>query len=150
MKTKYLVLIICSTGMLPGQKGSAPPGFYPGNYNGDTFTGAVTKADPNSLTLEYRNGAKGEIFSGTIEKPCMAPVKGNPHQTRELHLTAIPVGTVLTVFYNNVKTKDANGTKHQTNTILALRFDQVNGQKLTNPNRPVILCSEPKGGLSVH
>ena len=147
---KLLVTILWFAGIAAGQKGSAPSGFYPGNYNGDTFTGAVIKTEPDSLTLQYRNGAKGEVFSGTVEKPCIGPVKGAPHQTRELHLTAIPLGSVLTVFYNDVKTKDADGTKHQKNMILALRFDEVNGQKLTNPNRPVILCSDIKGGLSVH
>ena len=147
---KQVILIVCLTGILVAQKGSAPSGFYPGNYNGDTFSGAVTHADSNSLTLEYRKGAKGEIFLGTTEKPCVAPVKGDPRQTRELHLTAIPIGSILTVFYNHIADKDGTGAKRERNVILALRFDEVNGQKLTNPNRPVIMCSEPKGGLTVH
>jgi hypothetical protein len=44
---------------------------------------------------------------------------------RELHLPAIPPSSVL---------------------IPGLRFDEVNGQKLNNPGRPVIMCSEGKGG----
>jgi hypothetical protein len=67
-----------------------------------------------------------------------------------LHLTAIPIGSVLTVFYNHITEKDGAGAKRERNLILALRFNEVNGQKLTNPNRPVIMCSEAKGGLTVH
>jgi hypothetical protein len=147
---KHFLIILSFSGMLIPQKGSAPSGFYPGNYNGDTFTGTVMRVEADSLTLEYRSGANGEVFSGTIERPCMAPSKSDPHQARELHLSAIPLGSVLTVFYNNVRTKEPDGSKHQKNLILALRFDEVNGQRLNNPNRPVIMCSDPKGGLSVH
>lgn len=146
---RLLVLLFASSVVL-AQKGSAPPGFYPGNYNGDTFTGSVVQTTADTIVLEYRNGGKGETFTGSTEKACMAPVKSDPHQMRELHLPAIPAGSVLTVFYNSEKIKQPDGTKVQKNVILALRFDEVNGQKLTNPNRPVIMCSEAKGGLAAH
>jgi hypothetical protein len=143
-------VMFCMSALLAAQKGSAPEGFYPGNYHGDTFTGTVTQASSDSLTLEYRNGNKAEVFSGTIEKACMAPTRQDPHTMKELHLTAIPKNSVLTVFYNGATVKDAGGGKHEQKIILALRFDEVNGQKLTNPGRPVIMCSEPKVGLAVH
>jgi hypothetical protein len=146
---RVLILAIFMSSTLTAQKGSAPPGFYPGNYNGDTFTGTVIQTGSDFLTLKYQTGAKEEVFSGTIEKACMAQTKHDPRTIKELHLTAIPKGSVLTVFYNTARSKNANGSKNE-KIILALRFDEVNGEKLTNPNRPVIMCSEAKGGLAVH
>src|SRR6185437_15142368 len=121
------------------QKGSAPPGFYPNNYNGDTFTGEVVAANDRELTLAYHKRSNTELFVGTTESACMAKTKQG--QMKELHLTAIPKGTVLTAFYNSESEKQPDGTKKKANVIIAVRFDVLEGQKLTNPDRPVISCS---------
>jgi len=124
------------------QKGKAPPGWYryPANYHGDTFTGEVVRTDgARQLTLEYKHGSTSERFTGTLEAPCMARLKAEPHATRELHLSTIPKGTVLTVFYN-LTTNDR--TKKEDSTILAIRFDRWKGRDFTNPRRPVIPCSK--------
>lgn len=142
----WLMLIAvfpCSIGA--AQRGKAPPGwyYYPTNYHGDTFTGEVVRTDGvRQLTLEYKHSSTSESFTGTIRAPCMAHLKADPHKTRELRLSAIRNGTVLTVFYN----PDAeNRAKTEQNTILAIRVDRLNGRELTNPRRPVISCSEETG-----
>jgi hypothetical protein len=134
---------------LLAQKGTAPSGFYPGNYHGEIFTGRVVKTGPGELTLEYKRGSKSEMFSGSTESKCLAPTRGNPRVMKELHVPAIPLGTVLTAFYTENK-KQADGTKVKENVILAIRFDEINGQTITNPDRPVIECSLGGGGVSVH
>jgi len=124
------------------QRGKAPPGwyYYPSNYHGDTFTGEVVRTDGvRQLTLEYKYGSTSESFTGAIQAPCMAHLKADPHQTGELRLSSIRNGTLLTVFYN----LDAGiRPKKEQNTILAIRFDRLNGRELTNPRRPVIPCSK--------
>lgn len=142
-----IVLAASISPILFAQKGTAPPGFYPPNYHGDTFSGEVIKVEgEKTLTLQYSHGAKTEIFTGTIADVCRAPLKSDAHDLKELHLSAIPQGTVLTVFYNPEK-KKAGDTTQIENVILGIRFDRVNGKTLTNPDRPVIVCS--KGGAGV-
>jgi hypothetical protein len=142
-----LTLVILALGatapwISSAQKGTAPEGFYPGNYHGDTFSGEVIKVDDaKTLTLQYTQGKKTETFVGTIEAPCKGPTKANSHEFKELSLSSIPAGTVLTAFYNLEKKKEGD-TKKIENVILAIRFDKLNGQALTNPGRPVIACSK--------
>jgi hypothetical protein len=130
-----------------GQKGSAPPGFYPSNYHGDIFTGTVSGSDGDQLTLVYEKGKKRETFVGRIERPCIAPTKAG--KAKELRLAAIPQGTILTVFYNHERAKEG-ALEKDSYTIVGIRFDRLNGQELTDPGRPVIPCSAPVAGLNVH
>jgi hypothetical protein len=143
-----LSLIICKAA-LPSlaQKGSAMPGFYPSNYHGETFTGKVVESESDKLSLEYRHGSKQEVFVGVTESACMAETKNRG--VKELHLSAIPKGTVLTAFYNHKTMKDGT-VKREFNSILAIRFDEMNGEKLTNPDRPIIPCSKGAPGMNAY
>jgi hypothetical protein len=96
------------------------------------------------LTLEYSKGSKREQFTGITEAPCMGPTKDRAQ--KQLHLVAIPKGTVLTAFYNPLKGKDG---EKEINSILAIRFDILNGRELTDPNRPVIVCAVRSAGMKV-
>jgi len=123
------------------QKGTAPPGYYPIGYNGDIFSGELVPSDDaNGVKLVYKNGTKDESFEGRIESPCQAPTQANPRVTKELHLSAIPEGSVITVYYSPATVK-VEGKKVHTNSVWGIRFDMVNGQKLTDPKRPIISCS---------
>ena len=146
-RIKHLIVLaqIAMLLSLPGaaQKGTAPEGLYryPGSYHHDTFTGEVVHTDgARKLAVEYKHGSELESFTGTIESPCMARLKAEPHKRKELQLSTIPMGTVLTVFYNP-GTKDQTGKEE--NTILAIRFDRWKGRDFTNPRRPLIPCSKP-------
>ena len=142
-----LAVVVGISPILFAQKGTAPSGFYSPSYHGDTFSGEVTKVEGDkTVTLQYSHGAKTETFTGTIADVCRAPLKSNAHEFKELHLSAIPQGTVVTVFYNSEKRKDGD-TKQIENVILGIRFDKVNGQMLTDPGRPVIPCSKSGAGV---
>ena len=139
----WLIMLFLVAGLLPvwAQRGVAEPGYYPIGYNGDIFTGNfVSSGNANEVKLVYKHGSKTESFEGTIQSSCHAPIKDKPSEEKELNLTSVPDGTVLTVFYTPEKIK-VDGKKVRTNLVWGLRFDSWNGQKLTNPHRPIILCS---------
>jgi hypothetical protein len=128
-------------GFANAQKGTAPSGYYPVGYGGDIFSGEfVPSDDATAVKLVYKNGSRTESFEGRIETACHAPTQASPRTTKELHLSAIPAGTVLTVYYSSTMVK-VDGKKVHTNLIWGMRFDLVNGQKLTDPDRPIISCS---------
>jgi len=148
LRTGLLFITILTLGLpVSAQKGSAPSGFYPSNYHGETFTGNVADANDGDkrLVLQYDHGSKHETFIGTTESVCLAATKAGP--TKELRLSAIPKGTLLTAFYNTETLHEGNDRK-MVNSILAIRFDKVNGQTLNDPRRPVILCSKPGVAMS--
>jgi hypothetical protein len=131
------------------QRGTAPPGFYPSNYHGETYTGRVTHAEGSEITLEYQKKEKTETFNGTTEAACLAPRRKDVHEDKEMPLKAIPEGTVLTVYYNRTKERQPDGSKKDANVILALRFDELRGKALTDEGRPIIRCSRNGAGLNV-
>ncbi len=137
-----IVAVLASGG--GAQKGTAPRGLYhyPANYHGDLFTGEVLRTDDKHLILEYKGASRSEIFTGTIEAPCMARLKADPHQVKELRLSTIPNRTLVTAFYNS---RDKNQTGAKDNLVLAIRFDRWKGREFTNPRRPVIPCSKSNG-----
>ena len=120
------------------QHGTAPAGYYPASYSGDTFTGKVVGAEERKITLEYTNKSKTEQFVGVTAEPCMAPVKANVRTVKELHLTAIPLGSVITVLYTTKKLKNADGQKEEVHFVIGLSFVEVNGESLHNA--PIIPC----------
>jgi hypothetical protein len=142
------LLITCALGpLLLAQKGSVVSGFYPTNFHGDTFTGKVIDSNGGKgLALEYDHGSKQERFDGTIESACMAPIKDRG--VKELRLSVIPKGTILTAFYS--PRRQDKTTKTTVNYIVAICFDEVNGHRLNDPNRPIIPCSKPTAGYSAY
>jgi hypothetical protein len=141
-----IFLITCAlVPLLLAQKGTAGPGFYPTNFHGDTFTGKVMDSNgEKELILEYDRGSKQERFDGIIESACMAPIKDRG--VKELHLSVIPKGTILTAFYSPRRQDKTTVV----NYILAIRFDEVNGHRLDDPSRPIIPCSKPTAGFSAY
>jgi|SRR5215472_18989365 len=126
------------------QKGTAPSGYYPAGYSGDIFSGELVPSDDaKAVKLLYKNSSKTESFEGMIETACQAPTKADPHTNKELHLSAIPAGTILTVYYTPTSAK-VDGKKVHMNLIWGMRFDVVNGQRLTDPERPIISCSHQR------
>lgn len=133
-----LVFVFVTCGAGNTQKGTAPDGYYPLSYSGDTYTGTVKDTEDRRITLEYRNKSRTETFVGITTEPCMAPVKANPTTAKELHLTAIPKGSNITVLYSRKKIKRADGPKEEVNVVIGFWFNELNGEKLNNP--PHIPC----------
>jgi len=144
-QTKHLaelsVIAAISLCVAVAQQATAPKDLYhyPAGYSGKTFTGEVLHAEDSQLMLEYKGGAGSEIFIGTIEAPCMAHLKSDPRQLKELRLSTIPNRTLLTAFYNP---RTNSQTRAKQNLILAVRFDRWKGRDFTNPRRPLIPCSK--------
>ena len=95
-----------------GQHGSAPNGYYPPGYSGDTWTGEVVSTDDatRGITLTYTDGKKTETFTGVQDN---FQVKMKDGSMKELKPSGIPKGARIVVFYQ-AKTKkvDANKLKY--------------------------------------
>src|SRR5216684_849901 len=51
------------------------------------------------VTIEYRHGSKSETFTGTTHSKCMLPGPSKSSIGKPLELSAIPTGSLITVFY---------------------------------------------------
>jgi len=151
-----IAMMLLGSAASSAQHGSAEPGFYPASYHGDIFSGQVVAVDEphHQLTLRYEKKKKGskevQTFVGVTDSACVAPLKHPARETKELHLSAIPLGTVLTAYYNPEQVKNPDGSHSEHNVILAIRFDVVNGTRLTNPDRPIISCSGRWSGTNAY
>src|SRR5437868_6660970 len=95
----FFFSILILTAALRGQHGSAPNGYYPMGYAGDTFTGQVANTNDSTreIFLHYEKENKSEEFSGVLEPGYKVQMKnGTEH---ELQVSEIPIGTRLTAFY---------------------------------------------------
>jgi hypothetical protein len=140
MLTKFAPAMILVWGslLLFAQHGSAPNGYYPPNYGGDTFTGTVAATDDaaQTVTLGYSKGKKTEDFMGRFDHPCSIPTKdGNPMKPSD-----IPVGTDLTAYYNH-KTTKVGDQKQNENVIIALTFNSFQGKPIPEGSRKLYYCT---------
>jgi len=137
MKLMLLQSVLVLSLAAYAQHGTAPPGYYPLGYNGDTFTGTVVSTDPSAdaVTLEYHKGEKSEKFTLIMEGGCRVPSKtGEP-----MHAKNVPAGTVLTAFYL-AKTEKINGEKQKLNVFVAISFVEWQGKKIAKENQKVWGC----------
>ena len=74
------------------------------------------------VTIEYRHGSKSETFTGSIHSTCMLPGPSKSSAGKPLELSAIPPGSLMTVFYVSPAKKRQTAPG---NVILAVRFDRV-------------------------
>jgi hypothetical protein len=109
------------------QYGSVPTGSFPPDYNGDTFTGTVTAAEGDQLTLTYTKGSKTDTFVGKLGAGCSVPT--NDKSDRKMTAADIPQGTVLTAFFNR-NTRKIDGQKVKENLLIAIAFNVWNGEKI--------------------
>jgi hypothetical protein len=93
-----------------GQHGTAPNGYYPVGYAGDTWTGEVvsTGGVTREIILTYLNGKKSETFTGFLKDNFQVNMKDG--SLKELKPSGIPKGARITVFYQ-AKTRKVNGSK---------------------------------------
>ncbi len=132
------MIVVLGSLLLFAQHGTAPNGYYPPNYGGDTFTGTVTATDDAAQTvaLRYSKGKKSENFTGRFDHPCSIPTKdGQPMKPSD-----IPSGTDLTAFYNHKTTKVAD-QKQSEDVIIALTFNSFQGKPIPESSRKVYSCS---------
>jgi hypothetical protein len=131
--------IVCFTFFVTAgfaQYGTAPNNYYPDKYNGSTFTGTVTEAKDDQITLKYTKGSKVDIFTGRFETSCSVPSASGRHMVP----SDIPPGTVMTAFFNR-DTRKVDGQKVKENLILAISFEVWQGQKIAQDKRVIHSCS---------
>jgi len=129
-------VIVSSTVLAFGQHASAPNGYYPYSYNGDTFTGKVVSVDDSSqgLTLRFENQKKQLDFVGRFQQPCAVPTKnGQPMRPSD-----IPLGTDLTAYYTPAKDKK---TGQEENMIIGIALNSFNGSPIPEDKRKMYFCS---------
>ena len=138
-KCLWIVIAILLTSTLAvAQHGTAPNGYYPPDYGGDTFSGVVTGGDDaaQSVTLNYSKGKKNEDFTGRFDHPCSIPTKdGKPMKPSD-----IPVDTDLTAYYNH-KTTKVGDQKQSENVIIGLTFNSFQGKPIPEASRKVYYCT---------
>ena len=112
MKRTVLTMVFLITFCVSvfGQHGSAPDGYYPPGYSGDTWTGEVVSTDDTTreITLTYTNEKKSETFTGVLKDNFQVQMKDGA--MKELKPSGIPKGTRIRVFYQ-AKTKKVDGNK---------------------------------------
>lgn len=115
-----IVIIILSTGVVLGQKGTAEPDFYPPNYYGDTWTGIVTTVneDTREFTLSYKKKDKEEIFVGILPKGYTQKMADG--KDREVKLDDL-LGMQLRAYYIS-RTKKVNDQKIKYNDVFKIKI----------------------------
>jgi len=89
------------------------------------ITGTFLDTDgARRLTLGFRRNSKSETFTGIVQSVCMVPAPSEAGEGKPLNLSAIPIGTPMTVFYVRHAQMGKPG-KPPENVIMALRFDRV-------------------------
>jgi hypothetical protein len=117
MKTlAALIGLLFITATASAQHATAPNGYYPDGFSGDTWTGVVSNVNETTgeFTLTYTKGNKTETFVGVPEEGYLVAPKDGP--VRPLKLSDIHVGRTVTVFYMPV-TKKVDGKKVTVNTV---------------------------------
>jgi hypothetical protein len=123
--------ILLFSGAVFAQHGTAPNGYYPAGYTGNTWTGVVSNVDEaaGEFTLTYTKGSKTETFVGVPEEGYVVAPKDGPQ--RPLKLSDIHVGRTMTVFYNVVTSK-ADGKKVTTNSVININSIPNNKKEMTH------------------
>ena len=120
MKTASLMLIsvLCCQGYALGQYGRAESGYYPVDYNGDTFSGEVVSVDDSTREVSMRyvdtKHGKAENFVGVINEGYTLKLKDGT--THELKPSNLRVGGHFKVYYTT-ETRKVNGKKVKIHTI---------------------------------
>ena len=101
------------------QHATAPNGYYPPGYSGDTWTGQVVSVNEQTreITLSYAKNGKSETFVGVPEGGYLVHEHNGP--TRPLKMSDVPIGRTIKVWYVP-ETKKVDGRKIKVNTIFLI------------------------------
>lgn len=116
-----VAFLILFAGVSMAQRGTAEPDYYPGGYNGNTWTGKVTAVDESTreFTLSYTSGSKTQTFIGVLSKGYRVKMKDG--QDYEIKMTDI-IGMTIKAYYITKTKKDNNGVKVKTNEVFKIKF----------------------------
>lgn len=116
-----IAIALLSASIARAQHGTAPSGYYPFDYHGDTWTGTVLATNnlTHEITLTFRKKDKTETFVGIF--PDNNLIRMQDGSARILRPSDIPLNTRIEVFYV-WKTKKVNGAKVQYNEIFQINL----------------------------
>jgi hypothetical protein len=115
-----LLALTVGAALASAQHGSAPSGYFPPGYAGDTWSGTVAAVNPDTreIVLSYEGKNKDETFTGVLQPGYKRTgVDGKPF---EVDMTNIPLGSYMVAYYMQ-KTKKVDGQKTKYYEIF--RFD---------------------------
>jgi hypothetical protein len=135
----FLTIATLVPTVVSAQYGTAPNNYYPDNYSGSIFTGAVDDTADNQITLTFTKGSKTDRFTGLFETGCSVPSKNGRHMLP----SDIPHGTVMTAFFNSRK-KKFDGKKTTENVIIAITFEVWQGQKVAGDKKMIYWCTDER------
>jgi hypothetical protein len=121
---RYAVFAACLflvAGVLHAQHGTAPNGYFPMGYAGDTWTGEVSGTNDASreITLVYNGSKKIETFVGVVQQGYKVKLKDGSES--ELKVSMIPTGTPLRIFYM-ARDRKVDGKKEKFYEIFRIDF----------------------------
>jgi len=133
----YGLLTLVLSGTVAAQKGTAPNGYYPANYNGATLTGKVVQTTDDTITLNYVHGSKTDTFEAYATAPCNLP--STKTATQPMPLSKVQTGAVVTLFYEAKETK-VDGKKQKKNQVVGILFLEENGRKVKEEHQAMFYC----------
>src|SRR5256885_16752221 len=94
----FAACLLLVAGGLHAQHGTAPNGYFPMGYAGDTWSGEVSAVnDANrEITLVYNSSKKTETFVGVLQQGYKVKLKDG--SLAELKVSMIPIGRRLRVY----------------------------------------------------
>jgi uncharacterized protein YfcZ (UPF0381/DUF406 family) len=124
------VVLLVVPGILQAQHGTAPGGYWPMGFNGDTWRGEVSAVNDDSreITLVYSTQEKTETFVGVLQEGYKAKLKDGT--LVELKVSTIHLGTRLEVYY---MPRCERSTSERKNTTRFSRYTSYHRQgQITN------------------
>ena len=137
MRPAVAIVAVLSVIQLFAQLRHAPTGYYPPDFGGDMFSGVVTSAQGDELTLTFENGKKKQMFVGRFAAKCHLPVNGG--STQAMTAENLPIGTQMSAMFRS-RTTSSGGQKHKENEIIAVSFESVGGKALKRNDDVVWVC----------
>jgi hypothetical protein len=112
------------------QRGQAPPGCYPLNYFGTTWSGEITAADDQArtITLTVTKGSKTQTFTGKLSDGFS--VKYTDGTVKDLQPSDIPPNAAAMAYYIDF-TEKVDGKKATVHEIFMLDVKTPDGREQT-------------------
>jgi hypothetical protein len=140
---RTIVVVLVLAVACGAQHASAPNGYYPETYGGSTYQGMLESVDPakQEFTLLFRKKDKEERFTGILEDGCAVP--NAAHKSRKMKVEDLPKQSTLVAFFMPRTIKQNDGTKSKVNSVFAVSFRELDGQKINPEHWTIYYCMQP-------